>query len=479
MQDWKLKMIMTRRFFYICLLLVCLVAVNNLWRDVRADTAESLDDTGIVRIPNVWAMPGDTVKLPVVLMNNVTGVSIYAITGDLVYDPGIISLTGDTIITEGTPSDPLIWAWFFLSAAINDSTFRMVWAAVDSLTGRGPLVYVVFRVSPMAQLGETSPLNLASWNFNEGIPPIEVFDGIFTVGQPPRIELSEAIHDYGTVDVGHSAEWILRISNVGDNLLDVYTLETDHVQFEVIDPVFPQSIDTGETLEAVIAFTPESEDSVGGNVRLSCNDLDNLILNIPLKGMGQGTSVHLLSFSALWQGENVILHWMTSQESDHLGFNLYHSFHPDGGFKPINAELIVGGPTYVFLDNFQTEKGVHYYKLNSVDKNSCEKTVGFTSVKVSSSTPRTLTLFQNYPNPFNPQTYITYELPKEEYVTISVYNALGNEVRKLYRGYSGLGYHILPWDGLDDDGNVLSSGVYFCRLHSSLGVRSRRMLLLR
>ncbi|UCE17119.1 MAG: T9SS type A sorting domain-containing protein [Gemmatimonadota bacterium] len=479
MRDWKIKMFMTRRFWSICMLIMCSMCCGWGWQDSNADTSESVVDTGKVRIPNVWAMPGDTIELPIIILYDVTGLDIFSITGDLTFDPSLISLTGDTVITEGTPSDNEVWAWFFISAMVDTNTFRMVWAAVESLEGSGPLVYVQFRVSPMAQLGEVSPLWLESWNFNEGDPAIEVFDGVFSVGQPPRIELSETIHEYGTVDIGQSAEWILRITNVGDNFLDIYTMETDSVQFEVLEPFFPQSINAGNTIETTVTFTPDSNDSIEGNLRLSCNDLDNLILNIPLGGIGRGTHVQLLSFTAQFHDDKIFINWITSEESCHLGFILYRSCFPDKDFKPINTELIAGGPSYVFLDDSPKGEGIHYYKLSSVDVNGYEETVGFTSVKVFSMTPTTHSLLQNYPNPFNPITYITFEAPKEEYVTLSVYNCLGQEIRKLFEGHADLNHNTVSWDGLDSKGNILPSGIYFCRLQSSMGIRSMRMMLLR
>ena len=481
MQDRKVKMFFTRRLLCICILIIYAVVFGWRWQNLNAETIESVVDTGKVRVPNVWAMPGDTIALPVIIIDDVTGLDIFSIAGDLTFDPSIISLTGDTVITEGTPSDQDVWAWFFISAMVDENTFRMVWAAVESLAGSGPLVYILFRVSPIAQLGEVSPLTLESWNFNEGDPAIEVSDGIFSVGQPPRIELSEVSHDYGTVNVGQSSEWTLRISNVGSNPLEVYTMETDSVQFEIINPSFPQTINAGSTIETIIGFTPDSDDSVEGNLRLSCNDLDNSILNILLKGKGMGTSVQLSSLSAHCQGEEVFLQWVTLKENHNLGFNLYHSRFHDRGFKRINTELITdGGPSYVFKDGSPKEEGIHYYKLNSMDVNGYEETVGLTSVKVFSiPTTTTFSLSQNYPNPFNPLTSIKYEIRVEEHITLSVFNTLGYEVRKLYEGTAKVGFHTIAWDGLNDSGNILPSGIYFCKLQSSTDVRSIKMMFLR
>lgn len=80
--------------------------------------------------------------------------------------------------------------------------------------------------------------------------------------------------------------------------------------------------------------------------------------------------------------------------------------------------------------------------------------------------PGPFRLVQNYPNPFNPRTSITYDLPEGANVTVLVYDALGREVRILFEGYQDASSHRLSWDGKNDAGVDVSSGMYFYRLNA-------------
>lgn len=93
--------------------------------------------------------------------------------------------------------------------------------------------------------------------------------------------------------------------------------------------------------------------------------------------------------------------------------------------------------------------------------------------------PKKLELSQNYPNPFNPTTTIQFGLPDESRVRLVVYNILGQKVAELFNGSRRAGYHTVVWNGRNDLGRQVASGVYLYRLESSQGVVSRKMLLLK
>jgi len=95
--------------------------------------------------------------------------------------------------------------------------------------------------------------------------------------------------------------------------------------------------------------------------------------------------------------------------------------------------------------------------------------------------PRTYALFQNHPNPFNARTMISYQLAQEGKVTLRVYNLAGQLVRTLLDEKVQAGQHSVIWDGRDDSGQEVSSGVYFYRLIVEGGVwtEARRMVLTR
>ena len=76
------------------------------------------------------------------------------------------------------------------------------------------------------------------------------------------------------------------------------------------------------------------------------------------------------------------------------------------------------------------------------------------------------TLYQNKPNPFNPATVISYMLNKNSDVTLTVHDALGQRVRTLAEGTMSAGNHEIRWDGCDESGKQVSSGIYICRINA-------------
>jgi len=91
--------------------------------------------------------------------------------------------------------------------------------------------------------------------------------------------------------------------------------------------------------------------------------------------------------------------------------------------------------------------------------------------------PTEFALYPNYPNPFNPETMIAYDVPKLSHIRLSVYNQLGQRVRTLVDQTKPAGRYKVIWDGTDDSGNKLTSGVYFYRLESDQFQATRKMIL--
>ncbi len=88
-------------------------------------------------------------------------------------------------------------------------------------------------------------------------------------------------------------------------------------------------------------------------------------------------------------------------------------------------------------------------------------------------------LSQNYPNPFNPGTQISFDLPKTTKVSLAVYNVFGQKVRTLIDTNLPAGWYTVTWDGKDDKGIKVASGVYFCRLLAGDKVSTKKMTLVK
>ncbi|NOZ61692.1 MAG: T9SS type A sorting domain-containing protein, partial [Calditrichaeota bacterium] len=93
--------------------------------------------------------------------------------------------------------------------------------------------------------------------------------------------------------------------------------------------------------------------------------------------------------------------------------------------------------------------------------------------------PKEFVLQQNYPNPFNPTTTIAYNVPKDSKIQIEIYNLMGQKVKTLFSGFNAAGSHKIEWDGTNDVGKPLTSGVYLLTLRSGNFVTAKRMTLLK
>ncbi|MCK4271425.1 T9SS type A sorting domain-containing protein [bacterium] len=95
------------------------------------------------------------------------------------------------------------------------------------------------------------------------------------------------------------------------------------------------------------------------------------------------------------------------------------------------------------------------------------------------SLPGAFALIQNYPNPFNASTRITFQVPGPSRVELRIFNIRGQEVRTLLDENKTAGGHLLLWDGTDDRGEAVASGIYFCQMRAGEYRRTQKMLLLR
>jgi flagellar hook assembly protein FlgD len=88
-------------------------------------------------------------------------------------------------------------------------------------------------------------------------------------------------------------------------------------------------------------------------------------------------------------------------------------------------------------------------------------------------------LYENYPNPFNPTTTISFNLPKNAPVNLEIFNLKGQKVRTLINSELKAGKHNIVWNGLDNNGKPVASGVYFYRLSNGEQILSRKMMLMK
>jgi hypothetical protein len=187
--------------------------------------------------------------------------------------------------------------------------------------------------------------------------------------------------------------------------------------------------------------------------------------------------VELASFSAFALNDGVKLEWMTASELNNNGFEIERSLNTQADF--ITIGFVEGNGTTTAINNYSYTDRLEltgmqkiYYRLKQIDYDG---TASYSNVvNVDVNIPNGFVLNQNYPNPFNPSTKISYSIMTDAFVSIKVYDFLGNEVSALVNQLKSSGNYELTFDASN-----LPSGTYFYTLSAGGFVATKKMLLIK
>lgn len=174
-----------------------------------------------------------------------------------------------------------------------------------------------------------------------------------------------------------------------------------------------------------------------------------------------------------------LLTWDSSGEPDVVLYRIYRDI--EMSFDPLPEDLVHETPDTFWVDTIENGD-IYYYRISAVDDAGNESDKGAPDVisdGETGDTPRAVTLHQNVPNPFNPTTMIRFDLPAAARVRLAVFDVNGRLVRTLADEIMQAGAKEVTWNGLDDEGRIAASGVYFYRLSTPGKIASRKMVLLR
>jgi len=191
-------------------------------------------------------------------------------------------------------------------------------------------------------------------------------------------------------------------------------------------------------------------------------------------------AVAISSFHGEAAEGGVVLKWETSSEVNTTGFNLLRSVEEDGDYNLITEEYVpakglASGAEYEYSDNEVSINTAYWYVLKEVSGEDSKLVFG--PYKVIVKAP--FALSQNMPNPFNPATTIRFTVPEDSEVNLTVYDVSGRRVKTLVNGHRKADFYRVIWDGTNNNGSRVASGVYFYRLMAGKNVMSKKMVLLR
>ena len=146
--------------------------------------------------------------------------------------------------------------------------------------------------------------------------------------------------------------------------------------------------------------------------------------------------------------------------------------------QPVTIEIV---PNSLEVGNYVgLVQLVPDYNLSAMAQNIVNLTITEElETKANNILPAEYTLHQNFPNPFNPYTNIRYDLPKNEEVQIEIFDMLGKKIRLLIYQKQIAGFHKVQWDGKDNLGRPVSSGMYLYMLKAGQFKKSKKMVILK
>ncbi len=181
-----------------------------------------------------------------------------------------------------------------------------------------------------------------------------------------------------------------------------------------------------------------------GNDRIYIDDVGS---NGPLP-------VKMEKFTYSVTGNNVKLSWKTIEEINNKGFEVERN--SGNGWNKIGFVSADPGKSYSYEDK-NLQPGTYQYRLKQIDYNGNYEYHNLKG-EVTVLSPKKYSMSQNYPNPFNPVTYINFEVPQAEYVTILIYDISGREVATVFKGYKEAGVHTVEFR------SNLASGIYYYKI---------------
>jgi len=195
---------------------------------------------------------------------------------------------------------------------------------------------------------------------------------------------------------------------------------------------------------------------------------------LPGVNVGSPVPIYLQSFSAARQGDVVVLRWQISFVTENAGF---HVWRQELGQERIQVthDPLFADSVYEYVDTSPPVGEIEYW-LQEIGQGGEAYWLGPASLP---ALPLSYRLEPSSPNPCNPQTTIKFTIPVPTPVKLAIYDIRGKLVRTIIDETRPAGIYSVTWNGCDENGAAVASGVYFARLESHQGTKTQKMALAR
>ena len=192
-----------------------------------------------------------------------------------------------------------------------------------------------------------------------------------------------------------------------------------------------------------------------------------------LAALESTVEVAITAFACDYRDDAVHLSWSFSASSRLQGTCIYRA-EGEEAFQVLTPEPLPAGAC-AYIDGDVLPGRYYRYYILALDTDGSYPSQTLTV----NLPPKPLTLYQNYPNPFNPSTRIAFFLPEPCRVTVTIFDVQGKRVRALADDVRDAGRHVLPWDGRNDAGKGVGSGIYYYRLSAGKKTQTKKLVVLR
>jgi hypothetical protein len=218
--------------------------------------------------------------------------------------------------------------------------------------------------------------------------------------------------------------------------------------------------------------------AVAGNSVLIADYYSGLTL-VPAQCLAS-TPVLLSFLHASPESGGILLEWATREESEFAGFHVVRSAEPQGAFETISRELIAPPSPYRYLDTAVAPGVTYYYRLRAVDRSGVTRLVGLVSATPGPGKELRPRLDEASPNPSEgSDTNLSFVVARGGLVKLRILDIAGREIRRLIDEPVGAGEHSISWDGRNDRGELVPSGIYLYELLTPGFKASKRLVRLR
>ena len=359
--------------------------------------------------------------------------------GDISWTPTDVQLGNHLVSIKVADSQDLV-----------DSSFFRV-NVLDSVSSKG---YVSFSKPIYISYDDVGAINLTDINLN--LSPSNIDSQLIKIYSKSHTDGIELV-GYETQANSGKFSASFGFSNAVSSNSVLQVAEEDTIWVEYIDS-FPADtvIDISYfTLLPVISLMPHSIEfdtvSVG----------DSLSQTITLTNVG---------------GSNLMIDSTEVTGPDEVEFLIVSGGEPTTLVPSDSLDITVG----FFPQNEGTKEAFLVITSNALSSPDTLTLTGGGTMSIWEETlPLTYNLSQNYPNPFNPVTTLRYSLPEREEVVLKIYDILGRQIRTLVQGVEEPGYKLVTWDGSDEFGRPVGTGVYLYQIRAGDFTQTRKMLLLK